>query len=362
MTGHHPMLQPTSWGPQDEPKEVAKRFGAEQARVYELVWHTALACALRPPLLQHARWVWRLDDVLLASASRQAVLGKEGYWLERRDWPRAPFPVASTALPAPTGYTLVNVWTQPVPAPTVGEFLYGIAQAGIATASGLAGLWEELTTASGHREPYLRLVAGEQDGKAVQRVELTERAAGALVTWQSKGLTGQMFKRNQVLDAVAAGEMSYRDGARELAGPDLEQLADRFCRQVDELCMRWRGLSRNEGLQALAAEQTPPPRFTGLPAWLDPEDVLPADHPLRALRVRMEAQLAMENSAWQTLSEAQRGHCRLQWLKAHRGEVQGEAASQLQAALADEGRFSALRYWLTGLTGLTGLTRHPTTI
>jgi hypothetical protein len=148
----HPMLQPTSWGENDTPQAVASRVSKGQGRVYELVWHTALACTMRPPVLQHYRWIWRLEDVLVAAAARSPVPGQEGYWLERKDWPRSDFPTQADVLPGrPHEALMLGVWAEPVPPPTVGEFIEGIAQAGLVVGylSNLAASNHPLTNLQG---------------------------------------------------------------------------------------------------------------------------------------------------------------------------------------------------------------------
>jgi hypothetical protein len=221
----------------------------------------------------------------------------------------------------------------------------------LVTASGLKRFWTEVSEAgsASKKIPFVRTFPGNADDSKPARVKLTERAVQHLGSWREAGLLGHTAHRNEVLDQVTAEKMSYLDAARELAGPQLGDLSMNFARQIDDLCVRWQGASRHESMQAVAAEQAKPPRFAGLPAWLDPDEVLDADHPLRAIRERMEAQLFLENPTWHAMSNTQRGHKRLQWLGERREVLEPDGGALLNAALSPEGRFSALRYWLTGL-------------
>ena len=352
MSMHHPMLQPVSWEASDAPETARKNMAPSRSRVYELVWHTALACAMRPPVLQHTRFVWAFGDFHLAAATRKPLPQEEGYFKERTDFPPERWPLAGD-LPRSASWQLTRLEMRPVEAPTVGEFLQGLATARIATAGGLHKLWDELSGESDRLAGQLPSSHLELQpaGDAV-RVQLSKESQDLVHEWRERGLLGQLGQRNGLLDSVEAGETSWRDAARALAGPELEALADTFSRQIDEVCRQWQGLSRGEGLIAVAGEQAKPPHFGGLPAWMDPEELLPDGHPLRALRGKMEASLALDNPNWRTLLESERALKRLAWLRNHRRSMEEPVPPELDAALTENtGRYSALRYWLTGLQG-----------
>ncbi len=364
-SGHHPMLQPAAWSDSDRPAVAGRNMPRQRGRVYELVWKTAL-CAMRPPLLVHLRNVWFWKNFSIAAASRQPMPGQEGYWKERTDYPALNAPVNASLDTAPPPYgeelaivqdRLVHLELRPVQAPSVGEFLQALADERIATPGGLHRLWEDLSRESSAAESSARkadaLVQIEPRGNdgSPARVRLAPAAKPMLEAWRQEGLLEQTRRRNLLLDGVERGEISWRDAARDLAGPELQALADGMSRQIDEVCAQWQGLSRSEGIRALVAEQAKPPRVTGLPAWMDPEEALPPDHPLRALREAMEAELAMEHPTWRSMSEVDRGRARLDWLRLRRPGIEGPGREELDAALGESGRFSALRYWLTGLQG-----------
>ena len=119
------------------------------------------------------------------------------------------------------------------------------------------------------------------------------------------------------------------------------------------MCRQWRGMSRDDAMLEQAKLAYKPPLLNALPAWIDPEVQLSNDHPLRAWRKRMEADLALANAAWSVTDAAQRAQARLDWLRASAPQIAAEGGGDEFAAAMDAqtGRYSALRYWLTGMEG-----------
>ena len=113
---------------------------------------------------------------------------------------------------------------------------------------------------------------------------------------------------------------------------------------IDAVCARWKGLGREEGLNAVAFGERGMPRHEGLPAWLDPDILLPVTHPLRALRERMEKELATAHPVWYALTDDERADARLLWLSSHEREYR-DALPNMEG---EQWRLSAIRYWLTG--------------
>lgn len=349
------MTQPTRWGSNDEPDAVVGQLPKERADLYRLIWHTSLACAMEPPVLRHVRALWKSPSgILVAVASVSALNNREGYWLERRDHPRIGWPTGDDR-PTLGGARVLDCNIRDRRHPSPGQMIQGVFDSGIATPASIVALFQRLLgrpTKSGQEAPgaLVQFVCA-QDRKIAC---LTEFGAASYERWREAGAVGQVQARNETLAQLERDEIGYRDALSALVGdaPELSALADTVARQIDQLCERWRGMSREATLNEMAKVAHRPPRFTALPAWMDPEKRLPAEHPLREWRQRMEASLAQSDPAWTLLSAQQRAQRRFAWLQAHAAEISAAGGGEAFSAAMNEetGRFSALRYWLTGLS------------
>ncbi len=356
MSHAHPMIQPSAWTEQDQPDAVAKTCPQDRAALYRIIWHTSLACAMRPPLLRHTRSMWvTASGIRIAVASVNPVAGCDGYWLERRDvpsfaWPLDPRPAIAVAA------TIQAVHVRMRPGVSPGQLVQGVFDAGIATPASLAGLFAHLlghADSASNPRPHEALVRFS-DGPAQRSAALTQLGEARLLDWRAAGLVGRVSQRNSLVDAVEDGSMPYRDALTHLteANKSLGPLADAVARQIDDLCAQWKGMGRDEALQAQSSLAHRPPRLTALPSWIDPDVQIAADHPLRAWRQRMEGDLARSEAVWASLDDPARAEHRLQWLLDHAAQIEADGGGvEFKAAMHPEtGRFSALRYWLTGIT------------
>jgi hypothetical protein len=90
-------------------------------------------------------------------------------------------------------------------------------------------------------------------------------------------------------------------------------MAAKLAQQIDAVAERWGGLSQADGWKALAGAKASPPRVE-LPGNLNPGHYLPVDHPLVALRERMEQELGSGDDRWLLSLPADRAKARLDWL------------------------------------------------
>lgn len=368
----HPMIQPVSWGVDAHPGRVALNWPKERAELYKVVWGSSMACAMRPPLLRHVRAVWECAGVgKVAAAQLTAEVGREGYWLERSDYPGVSWPVnAMSHRIGEWGFSSLSsarIESVSLVAPlasgglTLGVMIQGIFDAGLTTPASISGLVADLlgrgrpSEAGGAR--VNRAVAFVEtkdvgvDGR--RHVVLTAEGAARLDRWRSADLVGRVGSRNSVVDLVERGELSPRDGLRELVGehPVLRAIGDCVARQIDAMSLQWAGMGRAEGLLEQAKLSHRPGQRNALPSWMDPEFSLPADHALRRWRERMEAELALADPTWALLGEQVRAQKRFEWLMAHQQQIAQDGGAQEFASAMDPyvGKFSAVRYWLTGL-------------
>lgn len=282
------------------------------------------------------------------------VKDNQGYWLERKDHPRTKWHLnnaAPTLLPAQVAGFQLRDHRYPNP----GQMIQGVFDSGITTPASIVPLFQQLLDVSGQSNgsrarPLVEFVFDQ--GRKVARV--TTLGAKRYRLWCSVGLVGQVKKRNEAVGQVDRGEITHRDALSSLVSDSCEfsALADKVAKQIDDLCETWRGMSRNETSNAMAKVAHRLPRLTALPSWMDTEKLLPVEHPLREWRKRMEANLAQSDPAWALLTEQQRAQRRLEWLKEHSEEIPSTGGGdEFSAAMdKDTGRFSALRYWLTGLS------------
>lgn len=355
MSHAHPMIQPTSWSDDDEPDVMARNLPKDRAGIYRLIWHASLACVMKPPLLKHVRGLWKSPSgIVVAVASVSAVKNNEGYWLERQDHPRIGWPVQRRR-PSLATSLVINSEVRDHRYPSPGQMIQGVYDSGITTPASIVPLFQRLLGRSEKNDKRAaRALVQFVPAHGRKIASLTEFGASSYKRWREAGVVGQVKKRNDAVAQVERGEMSHRDALSALVGDssELSALGDRVAQQIDQLCERWRGMSRAETLNDMAEVAHRPPRFSALPAWMDPEKLLPAQHPLREWRQRMEARLAQSDPGWTLLSEQQRAQRRLTWLKEHTDEILAAGGGEAFCAAMDKktGRFSALRYWLTGLS------------
>ena len=78
---------------------------------------------MKPPLLEHTRSVWEASaGVMIAVAGVRPVEGREGYWLERQDYPAVKWRL--TEAQQPQGEVrLVAVSLNMLQGPTPGEMI-----------------------------------------------------------------------------------------------------------------------------------------------------------------------------------------------------------------------------------------------
>jgi len=309
---------------------------------------------MKPPLLAHKRAIWDTSlGVKIAVASVHPIEGREGYWLERQDYPTAKWRLNKT--PMRLGDFQITGITVEMPQGTSpGKMIQGVFDAGITTPASIAQLFADLLGKERSQQAYSKPVALVKfsGNKGLRYAELTEEGTTRLRNWKEAGLLGRVSSRNTRVEAVEHGNLPARDALEQLCGESnsLRQIAGLVARQIDAMCQQWRGMSREDALVQRAKLAHKPPVMNALPAWIDPESQLAKAHPLRALRERMEADLAMNDPAWSMTDERQRAQRRLAWLTSHKLRIVSEGGGAEFAAAMDPetGRFSALRYWLTG--------------
>lgn len=333
-----PMLQPVSW--EQLPATLANSLPEAERQIYQVIWDCALACTLVAPILQHTRTVFQHEQLRLAIAGIEPSPNKVGYWRFRQDYPYYAFPAQITPPPSQAIQVLAT-HIVPVGAPTLGSLLLAIQELEIGSALSVTDSLESLLTATD--SPLLILRGNER--KQPMTVGVTALGGERLAEWEALDLTGVAAKTSTVIAAIAEGQLSYQDGLIAITSDT--SLSYSAAHYIDAQCAKWKGLSRNEGLAALAVANNKPVHHEGLPKWLDPEVNLSAEHPLRAVKRDMESALAIEKPNWRAITAEQRAQARLDWLIAR----QGEYLDCLPVMTGEEGRFSAVRYWLTGVKG-----------
>jgi len=115
-----------------------------------------------------------------------------------------------------------------------------------------------------------------------------------------------------------------------------------LAQQLEGLVRRWRGISQSVQASERSAARVRPPAMADLPAWIHPEHVLPAGHPLLTLRLRMEKDLVRQDPGWARRSSGEQCTARQAWLAAHEEQLAGAMAG------LEFGRFDVLGHWLAG--------------
>lgn len=344
----HPMIQPTDWSAESEPDIAGKNMPTNRAAIYRIIWDSAIACCLRAPVLHHHRHIYTVGGGIFAAvATTIPISGHESYWQDRTDHPRLSWPSNRGAQPPQGALRVTGTHAYDASSPTPGEMIEALADAGIATPSSLAGMFATLL---GEDRPAL--VSFHPD-RLRPAARITEHGRSCLATWREAGLLGQAHTRNHAVSRIADRQIGHRHGMSEIAGDNarLQDLANTVARQIDTIADTWRGYSHHDASLAKAAIDNPVPVRQALPAWLDPEEILPPDHPLRALRITMESELAVAWPEWTIMAEQDRARLRLEWLSSRQKEIADPEVLRLLASALDErsGPFSALRYWLTGV-------------
>ena len=356
MSQSHPMIQPSSWEQEDDPARAAQTLPADRAAIYKIIWHSSLACAMKPPLLAHTRSVWETSaSVQLAIATVHPVKDREGYWLERKDYPAAKWPLNDKPLRfGEIQIAAISLVLGQGPSP--GTMIQGVFAAGITTAASIAELFSDLLGKDRKTSYSLKPTALVKFFENKQRsyAAVTDDGAIRLAQWKAAGLLGRVRKRNEIVEDVDHGKLTARDALHQLCNSNsaLTPIADLVARQIDKICEQWRGMSRADSLVQQAKFAHKPPVMNALPAWIDPESLLATGHPLRALRERMESDLAIADPAWSMTDEQLRAQRRLEWLTTHASQILADGGGPEFAAAMDPetARFSSLRYWLTGLS------------
>jgi hypothetical protein len=326
------MIQPVDWS--ESPEALHMAMPEDRREIYQLVWDCALAVTLVAPVLRHERTIYECNGVKIAVHNVISASPIKGYWRYRRDIPALSFPCNIERGGADTTrwYRTV-VSTRGV---ALGAYIMAITQHGIGTSASLARLLQTLCEGE-------VLAGAVLLNEADLKLSITKKGQSLLKGWEQSGLTGTAKRTTQLIREVEDGKTDYRTAADQVFQDSPEQ-APGAAAYIDAVCTRWKGLGRDEGLNAVAFGEHGMPRHEGLPAWLDPEVLLPATHPLRVLRERMERELVADQSAWYAFTDDERAVARLLWLTDHEGEYR----DVLHDMVGEQWRLSALRYWLTG--------------
>ncbi|THD11389.1 hypothetical protein B1806_04540 [Metallibacterium scheffleri] len=339
------MLQPTDWSV--TPESLLGEIPARRQQVYALIWDMTVACMMRPPRLIHQRAVLELDGAALGFATLAADPTMLGYWQTRQDWPHRTWPLCG-ALPGRDGRVVLDMLPVNASACTMATLLARMEQHRVGTPASTAPLLQTLCGADddahasrGGRPPLLHL---EYDADGLP-VALTESGSVLLGRIEAAGISTDAdceAARAALLDRVEAGQLGTRQ-AMESLGFAGEPRLDGLCAEIDAAIAEWEG-TRRPTLKELETEQAEPPRTPGFPAGMDPEALLPAEHPLRAYRMAMEKALAASHPHWATRRVRDQAALRYAWIVAHPPE--GIPHDVLSPAAAP---YSAMTRWLVGL-------------
>jgi hypothetical protein len=338
----HPMIQPADWTIFRDPSgaDLEARLPSNQAALMRIVRDCAVANALIPPRLLHTRYVWQTSAGAVAAVVVTPASEAHGYWRVRQDWPSQPYPINlrlnGADIPS-VGWKVTSVKAVPSRPLTIARLIDQIQALGICTPAALA--------------PRLRALFAESNqwaklpGDARDELQLRPKAAADVQRWRQMGISCDTRPRQRVLDDLIAQELSLEqaiDQAAALFGTQATEAVKEALKRTTE---QWAGMGQAEARALLRGEDVAPPQLRGLPRWLDPEQQLKPDHPLRKLRVLMEKELAQSNQHWSLLTDWKRRELREAWLNEH--QQQGEQALELLTA----SDFDVLKHWLLGPTG-----------
>ncbi len=345
MRDAHPMLQPTDWSV--PPEALAGEIPARRLAVYRLIWDAAIACMLKPPTLVHDRWVFQLDAGAIGWARCTTGTEAPGYWRVRQDWPASLWPLTERVPDAVT-WEVASVEAIQRPACTISALLAAMEHEAIATAASAADLVRTLSGAEGSevggRRPAAMLAITRDI--AGLPVALTDAGRAQLQAIQGAGLghdASASRRRAELLGKLAAGQVSAREalsGTPRLSDARLTGLCD----AIEAAVLQWEG-TRRPTLDELDARSVLPPVVAGFPSGMNPDALLPADHPLRGYRAEMEQALAGEDRFWQARVSLEQARRRWAWLVDH-----PPAGLTPEMLTAESARFSALVRWLIGMT------------
>ena len=339
----HPMFQPVEWT--QPPESLAREVAPDRLDVYRIVLNSAIAVTLRAPYLNYERTLFAVGDRVLSSMAVTASPYRQGYWPFRQDFPASPWPQAMAA-PAPGAMKIIEARAVRAGGVSLGELILKMEDLSIGTPATTAGLLQDAIENTARRlGPTLTLEWRNSVASYDQRwmVRLSPSGVAALDVWRSADLVADSTARQLDIERVAQGEGTPFDVLVGRFSDVPKDTLERVSSSISGLCDRWRGLSQEDGLRALTKQQARPPKLSGLPRWIDPEHLLPEDHPLRKIREEMEGDLAVQHPTWPTLTGNDKAALRLNWLQNKR------ATEPSIPPLESEGaQFNALTHWLLG--------------
>lgn len=336
--GAHPMIQPVRWSVPIE--EALQQLPTPQRGLYRLLHDTALANTLRAPLLTHRRTVWQVDSHIIAAASLSVAdpEGRQGYWRFRTDHPPLPWPARRDLLEVSSVHSDRWQLSKPTIVPadglTLAEYFDKIERSGTSTPSGVAALVESV------REPARGWVANPD--RPGGRLHTKPQARVDLQHWTDAGLQVDRREQRELLDQVRHGAVGISQAVHDTAQQFRMAPPLALAQQLDGLVRRWRGMSQHSQASERAAARVSPPSMDDLPSWINPDYLLPAGHPLRELRHRMEQDLARQDPGWARRPAIEQRSARRTWLASN--------TEQIDSAMAgiDRGQFDVLGHWLAG--------------
>ena len=337
------MFQPVDWT--QPPESLVREVAPDRLGVYRIVWNSAIAVTLRAPYLNYERTLVAVGDRVLSSMAVTASPYRQGYWPFRQDFPASPWPQAMT-IPAPGAMKVVEARAVRAGGVSLGELILKMETLSIGTPATTAGLLQDAIENTARRlGPTLSLVSRNSVASYDHRwmVRLTPSGVAALADWRAANLVADSTKRQLDIDGITKGEGNLLDVLIDRFSDVPTDTLERISFSISELCDRWRGLSQEDGLRALAKQQARPPKLSGLPRWIDPERLLPEDHPLRKIRDEMEGDLAIQHPTWQAMTGSEQAALRFNWLLAKR-----VTEPSIPPLNADGAQFNALTHWLLG--------------
>lgn len=340
----HPMLQPVDWS--RPPETLENAVNPARLDLYRIVWNSALAMTLRAPYLTYERVLAEAGGQLICSMTVLPTPDRVGYWRFRQDVPSSPWPQA-TFSPAGPRLRIRDATCVRFEGVSLGELIGHMEAQAIGTPATTAGLLKgAIDPSNGTRQPTLRLEWGNSllPNQSRWMVRLSDFGKKHLAAWEELELIDDTSARHRTLERVAAGDMSPGEALAECFPKAPEAVVANILADVEAICSRWQGLSQADGLRALAREQAKPPRLSGLPRWLDPELLLDGQHPLRALREEMEAELAVEHPTWPAMPARTKANYRRDWLVSHR-----QSDPRIPDIADESAQFNVLTHWLIGL-------------